>query len=232
MFFIKKGNVMTHDTPLVKRAYNLGLKAVPNFVGLSAKMIAYYEQHLREIPAALTRGFIIPTKFVLLADLGIISVPDDYNHTTQLATCRQRNRGYISFENDDISDENFQNPSRILKSGDKLRVLAYQHAEGIHITSSIECMEFFRAQNAVFVGAQGISLVAEQKRHLFPKANLIRYASFDDPDRLWIDAEDYHRVPVMDVSLGPPTISLKYFESKWCWEQVAFLYFSDVPPEA
>lgn len=46
-------------TPSLKRAYNLGLKAVPNFEQLPAKVVEYYEQHLDEIPAALKRGFII-----------------------------------------------------------------------------------------------------------------------------------------------------------------------------
>ncbi|MFZ1074863.1 MAG: hypothetical protein WAN50_00605 [Minisyncoccia bacterium] len=45
-------------TPSIKRAYNLGLKAVPNFVALSDDVIAYYEQHLDQIPRALARGFV------------------------------------------------------------------------------------------------------------------------------------------------------------------------------
>jgi len=49
-------------TPSLKRAYNLGLKAVPNFEGLSPEIIEYYEQHLDEIPLALTRGFVIIEK--------------------------------------------------------------------------------------------------------------------------------------------------------------------------
>ena len=49
------------STPLVTRAYNLGLKAVPNFVGsLTEQEISYYESHLDEIPNALRRGFVIP----------------------------------------------------------------------------------------------------------------------------------------------------------------------------
>ena len=47
--------------PLVTRAYNLGLKAVPNFVGsLTEEQIRYYEDHLPEIPDAIRRGFTIP----------------------------------------------------------------------------------------------------------------------------------------------------------------------------
>ena len=57
---VLKGNVHM-NTPLVKRAYNLGLKAVPNFVGsLTEDEITYWEQHLDEIPTAIRRGFILP----------------------------------------------------------------------------------------------------------------------------------------------------------------------------
>ncbi len=48
------------DTPLVKRAYNLGLKAVPNFLALTEAEIFWYEQHLEELPAAICRGFVLP----------------------------------------------------------------------------------------------------------------------------------------------------------------------------
>ncbi len=48
------------DTPLIKRAYNLGLKAVPNFEALNEDQISYYEAHLDELPEAICRGFILP----------------------------------------------------------------------------------------------------------------------------------------------------------------------------
>ncbi len=47
------------STPLNDRAYDLGLKAVANFKKLPDEVIAYYEQHLDQIPAALERGFVI-----------------------------------------------------------------------------------------------------------------------------------------------------------------------------
>ncbi len=50
------------DTPLVKRAYNLGLKVVPNFLSLNEDQIAYYEQHLDELPIAVKRGFTLPVQ--------------------------------------------------------------------------------------------------------------------------------------------------------------------------
>lgn len=47
-------------TPLMKRAYNLGLKAVPNFEVLSEEEIEYYERHLDQLPLAIRRGFVLP----------------------------------------------------------------------------------------------------------------------------------------------------------------------------
>ena len=55
----EKGNVQV-DTPLIKRAYNLGLKAVPNFTTLSEDEIAFYEGNLDQLPVAVARGFIVP----------------------------------------------------------------------------------------------------------------------------------------------------------------------------
>lgn len=46
-------------TPWIKRAYNLGLKAVPNFDALPEEVIEYYERHLDQIPQALARGFVV-----------------------------------------------------------------------------------------------------------------------------------------------------------------------------
>ncbi|MBU6321697.1 MAG: hypothetical protein KGI78_03115 [Patescibacteria group bacterium] len=76
-------------TPLLKRAYNLGLKAVPNFEALPAAVIEYYEQHLDLIPQALARGFVVeapagdeqkplkpsPAPKPLLAHVGTIEAP-------------------------------------------------------------------------------------------------------------------------------------------------------------
>ncbi len=53
------------STPSNDRAYDLGLKAVANFKKLSPEVIAYYEQHLDQIPAALERGFVIPKQTLL-----------------------------------------------------------------------------------------------------------------------------------------------------------------------
>ncbi len=221
------------DTPLVKRAYNLGLKAVPNFIALSEAQIAYYETHLDELKEAIQRGFLIPVaapapKFALLADLGIITVPADYDHATRLAKFKVRHqegkKKSFTFYNNAITDDNFAIPSRILFPGDKLRVRAFMQTDYGRTTSE-ERMAYLVSQKMdVYTGAQGASLVFDQKRK-----KLLRnkwYSSFDEAVRL----------PLVDGTRGTPRLCVKangdfsfllgHLERPWQVEEV-FLGFCD-----
>jgi|GEM_PF-945831 len=164
-------------------------------------------------------------KFALFADLGIIMVPDDYDHATWLALFSKENRRKFYYCNDAITDPNFPNPSRILKPGDKLGVRAFkQIVPGT--TTSEERMAFLATQKAVHTGAQGASLVFEQKRDQLPKG--FWYASFDEKDRLWKDAGGLHRVPfVVAYSDGAFHFHLGSFEYVWHGD-LAFLCFCDI----
>ncbi|HEY9585624.1 MAG TPA: hypothetical protein VJJ02_03500 [Candidatus Paceibacterota bacterium] len=223
---------MNHDTPLVKRAYNLGLKAVPNFVGLSAEQIAYYEQHLDEIPNALARGFVVSApveKFALLVDLGVITMPANYVSRTRLDLFKAeyQNEAHKSFYfyHDVITDANFPNPSRILKPGDKLYARAFRQVVS-GTTTSEERMVFLKSQDAVLCGAQGVSLVWEQKRNKLPKGKW--YCSFDEKDRL-PSVDGYYGVPVVRVpSVGDFHFYLGSFERVWRGDDV-LLCFRDKP---
>lgn len=222
------------DTPLLKRAYNLGLKAVPNFTALSEEQIRYYETHLDELREAICRGFIIPEvpesaqpeKFTLLVDLGIITVPDDYDHATHLASFSRKNKKKFYYYNDAITDANFPNPSRVSKPGDKLWVRVFQQVtEGT--TTSVERLAFLDTQKAIHTGAQGASLVWEQKRNQLPKGKW--YASFDEEERLWQAAVGDLRVPGVGARLdGVFAFVLGYLGDVWD-ESDAFFCFCDLP---
>jgi len=236
------------DTPLIKRAYNLGLKAVPNFAeALGEEQIAYYENHLGELREAIRRGFVLPVaepvaqtdlpaevltqvgKFALLVDLGIITVPDDYDHATCLAKFFERHQGgkkkSFYYYNNDITDAHFPNPTRILKSGDKLHVRAFKQVVG-GTTTSEERMAFLATQKAIHTGAQGASLIFDQKRDQLPKGKW--YASFDGKDRLWADVDGDHRVPFVDAySDGGFVFDLGLLEDVWS-DYSAFFCFCDV----
>ena len=163
-------------------------------------------------------------KFALLADLGIITVPEDYDHATWLATFGKKNHKKFYYYNDALTDQNFPNPSRILKPGQKLRVRAFkQVVRGT--TTSEERMVFLASQNAVHTGAQGASLVFDEKREELPKGYW--YASFDKKERLWKDADGDHGVPcVCAYSGGVFRFSLGSFERAW-YGVNAFLCFCD-----
>ena len=176
-----------------------------------------------EIKAKQQLPVVVDEKFALLADLGVITVPDDYVHGKELGSLNQKDFYYF---NTDIKDKNFPNPSRILKPGDKLWVRAFKQTSSGN-TTSVERMEFLAKQNAIHTGAQGVSLVYKQKRNELTKGYW--YCSFDEKDHLWKDADGRHRVPrVVADSAGDFRFDLGYFEYGWGSDS-AVLCFCDVP---
>lgn len=158
-------------------------------------------------------------------DLGIITVPDGYVHEKRLTTFGKQNREEFYHYHKEITDENFPNPTRVLKPGNKLRVRAFkQVVDGT--TTSEERLVFLATQKAVLTGAQGESLVFDQKRGQLPKGK--GYVSFDKEERLWADVDGDRRVPCVSCSSdGGFEFSLGYFGSVWGGGD-AFLCFCDV----
>ena len=70
-------------------------------------------------------------KFTLLADLGVITIPED----TSLDSFLQKNRKKFYDVDKNITDANFPNPSRILKPGDKIGVRAYKQIVSVTTTT-------------------------------------------------------------------------------------------------
>jgi hypothetical protein len=164
-------------------------------------------------------------KFAMLDDLGVITVPDGYDHANQLAIFMKKNRKKFYDVNKDITDVNFSNPTRVLKSGDKLRVRVFKQVVG-GITTSEERMAFLATQKAIHTGAQGASLVFEQKRDQLPRGKW--YTSFDEPERLWKDSDGHHRVPYLyHHSDGDWYFYLDDFENVWDGGH-CFLCFCDL----
>jgi len=164
--------------------------------------------------------------FALFADLGIITVPENYVHGTYLGAFFKENGKKLYDYNKNITDVNFPNPSRVLKPGDKLRVRAFHQIVSGRTTSQ-ERMAFLEKQEGnIYTGAQGASLVFEQKRDQLPKGKW--YASFDKAARLWKGSDGNHRVPdVLAYSDGDFCVGLSYLEVGWN-DDDAFLSFSDV----
>ncbi len=146
-------------------------------------------------------------KFEVFKSLGVLTVPGDYNHAARLASFYKKHQDNKNpsfyYYNSDINDENFSNPSRILKPGDNFRVDLVRQIVP-NTTTSEERVAFLESpsQGGIFLGAQGASLVFgdEKMRANLPKGNWC--ASFDKKDRLWRDAGRYHRVPYIHAHSG------------------------------
>ncbi len=152
-------------------------------------------------------------KFDLLLDLGVITVPDDFVHSTHLATFSKNNRKKFYYYRDDITDKNFNKATVQLVPGRKLRVKAFKQTVSGYTTSE-ERMAFLKTQNNIFTGAVGASLVFEQKRDLLPKGK--PYSSFDEKEALLKDSCDMHGVPVVYARTdGGFWFGLEGFECDW-----------------
>ena len=167
---------------------------------------------------------IIKIKFALLVDLGIIVVPENYIHGKCLEMFFKNNHKNLYDYNKNITDANFSHPSRILKPGDKFRVKAFKQIVGS--TTSQERMAFLSKQlGNIYVGAQGIALVFEQKRDQLPKGKW--YSSFDEKKSLWEDPDGYHRIVSLNAYFdGLFEFSLVYLRGSWV-DNFALLGFSE-----
>ncbi len=164
-------------------------------------------------------------KFVLLVDLGITTVHADYEHGNQLKKFFEQNSDKLFNINYEITDKNFPNPTRVLRPGDRLRIRAFKQVVGGSTTTE-ERVDFLRKEKAVFIGAQGASLVFERKCNQLPKCK--QYTSFDEKDRLWIDDAGVHRLPNIDCcSNGDFMLRLGDFEQS-NRSDVALLCFTEV----
>lgn len=211
------------------RRGHITLEHIGWFVGLTKAERDAFALGEKPAPKPAPRPKLPVEKFALLADLGVITVPKDYDHATRLGSFVEAYRKKFYYYNDAIMDVNFPAPSRVLKPGDRLHVRAWKQIVRGRTTSA-ERMEFCRGQDGnVWTGAQGASLVWEEKRDELPKGYW--YASLDEPDRLWEDADGNRRVPdVGAYSSGDFNFFLGSFERDWR-ECNAFFSFCDVPTE-
>jgi hypothetical protein len=148
-------------------------------------------------------------KFGLLADLGIITVPADWVNQSEFAGME------------------FPTPTRVLKPGDRLWVRAHKQIGG-GTTTSEERLAYLASLNSHLTGAPGVRLVRGDKAWAKVPKGYYWFASFDEKERLPIDAERSHRVPVVGTDWGGGRFDLGGFGRVWDGRN-AFLSFCDVP---
>lgn len=139
------------------------------------------------------------------------TVPENYNHPTQLASFKKENHEKFYSYNNNLTDENFAKATNKLTPGKTYEVRIFQITKRV---SSEDCLVFLKTQKALLVGAQGISVVWQQAKEQFPKGKWT--ASFDEKDALWQGAGGFRRVPGMgQYSGGDWGFDLGYFGRGW-----------------
>jgi len=160
---------------------------------------------------------IVNSRFMLLTTFQF-TVPDDYDHTTQLASFAKKNRKKFYFYNKNITDANFSKATNKLTPGKVYEVKTFKITERV---TSRNCLAFLKTQKAILVGAQGISAVWQQAKEQFFKGKWT--VSFDEKSVLWRSTDGYHQVPYIDRnSDGNWNFDLGYFGYIWDEDECLF----------
>lgn len=185
------------------RAEQLTLGHIEWFLGLKK-----IERDALVVDGKLPPKAVRAEKFEVLADLGVITVPED--HVSSMVFCGL----------------NFSNPSSALKAGDKLLVKVHrQNVPGR--TTSRDRMTYLERRNDgnIYLGAQGIVLVLARKKDKLPKG---WHTSFDKKKNLPVLREGGHMLPVINArSDGGFHVDLVCLEGHWN-DVDTFLSFSCV----
>lgn len=141
--------------------------------------------------------FFMEKEFELAQDLGVITVPKSYRHSTRLDDFLRRNQNRFKYAKDMFRQVA---PSTVLHPNEQFAVAAYRSRYASGPMPPQECLTFIELLGGVGVGAEGASLVLEQLwGELYTDQ---RYLTFDDPDHLSIFALDERRVSVIKASMN------------------------------
>ena len=159
----------------------------------------------------LEKYLIADSRFNFLTSFNI-TVPKSYNHDTQLATFAEyAKKEKFYYYNEAVTDDNFFRVTNKLMPGETYGCKIFSIKERV---SSKDCLSFLASQQALLVGAQGLSLVRQLKKSEFPIGKWT--VSFDELDALWEDADGGRGVPYLSQhSDGDWNFNLGYFASDW-----------------
>ncbi len=145
-----------------------------------------------------------------------LTIPEEYDHNTQLGNffekCGKDFDDYVG----GINDKNFANVTDKIIPGKTYTVKIFRINQTV---SSEDCLVFLKTQEAILVGAQGLSLFWKHKKEEFPVDGAL--LSFDEREALWKD-ENSRRVP----AIGQEPYGDLYFgvgDFKNSWTNVHYL---------
>jgi hypothetical protein len=148
-------------------------------------------------------------RFELLPQVLKIVVPAKYEHDTQLASFEKQYRKACSSFNEARTDANFANVGSKLLPGHAYSVKQYRVVKPIFPS---ECLAFLRLKEALFVSAQGESVLFDQKRRELKRG--CGYFSLDEEANLPI-VDGVRMIPYFQARAGRGfSLHLKPFSKK------------------
>jgi hypothetical protein len=165
---------------------------------------------------------INPTsKFEVMLDLGVISVPRKYDQATYLEVVAEKHKDILVWDGN-ISGVNYSEPTSPLRSGQKLRVRIFKqiHKEK---TTLQERMNFLVSQNAIYPGPYGAALVFDKKGGMLSSDHL--YISYDRREAL-PKIGTFHKVPCIQTTSGqkPRIVGAALVEVPWHDDQAIICF--------
>lgn len=178
-----------------------------------------------DLIASLIKHSVADDRFELLSSFEL-TVPSGYDHGTQLATFAEyakKKSEKFYYVNEAATDANYAKATQRLVPGKTYGVKIFAIKRRV---TSEDCLAFLASQQAILVGAQGLSLTRQLKRNELPVGKWT--VSFDQKDALWEDADGNHRVPrVYRYSDGDWNFYLGSFEND-CYDGYCLLCFRDL----
>jgi len=118
-------------------------------------------------------------EYKVLIDLGIFTVPDNYNDKTCVKDFKQEFNDEV-FLDRDLSDEHAKEACGVkIKPGDKFHAYIYEYISEVWSISSGDIIRFLRKNNFSLLEVKGIILAYSQKKDLIPKSRDYYYSLGD-----------------------------------------------------
>jgi len=170
-----------------------------------------YQENLQAIFGLKLKDVKASKKFTFFKSFNI-TVPADYQHDNQLSKFAKNNKQKFGYYNDKINDANFNKVSHQPESGKTYEAMMWFINKN-ETPSSEEILQLLAENRILLTGAQGLSVVFEQKPEEFPKNKYT--VSFDEKDNLWYADGDHHVPGINRDSDDAYNFNLGYFEYDW-----------------
>lgn len=144
-------------------------------------------------------------KFLLRKEFQVI-VPEGYSHRVQLRWFKRQYEKDFYFFRQEITDKNYSKVTGRFVPEEAYAIKLFQ----VEDATPEECLAFLKAEDAILVGAQGLSLVWELKKEEFPEESWVE--SFDEPSNLYHSLGDL--VPAIGRLLGNWHFNYDFFWSQ------------------